>query len=171
MTTIVKRRILVVLIGAALALCALGGLQSYQQSRRRLETVSAETVLCRKLAASIGQLRQTGDAPVQADLPEEQLYQRMHEAAQTAGFDDGRAIRSIRPQPAHSVPGTVFLKKDVDLSLQGLTLEQVVRFLHDLSTDPQLKIAAITLHDPEGLGATTVWTADPVTLTYRLNSK
>jgi hypothetical protein len=170
MTAIMQRRILFISIAAALAFCAAFCGQSYRESRRRLETISAETILCRQLAVSIEQVRQSDDVPVQADLPQEQLYQRLHEAAQAAGFDDGSAIRSIHPQPAHPMRGGSFQEKDVELSLQGLTLEQVVRFLHHLCTaNPQLKIAAITLHEPKGLGAATVWTADPVTLTYRLN--
>jgi hypothetical protein len=143
--------------------------QTYGQSSRRLEATMEETEVCRQLSVSLAELRKAGDVPAQTEMPEDQLYRVIHEAAQAAGVDEGSAIRSIHPQPAHAVRGSSFQEKNVELSLQGLTLEQLVRFFHHLCTaNPQLHIAEIALHDPKGIGAATVWNVEPVTLTYRV---
>jgi hypothetical protein len=143
----------------------------YCQSRRQLQVVQVETVTCRRLAASIALLRQKADPAAVLEMPEDQLYHRLHEAAQAAGLQDDRVIRSIRPQPPRAVRGTSLEQKTVELSLEGLTLEQFVRFLYRLhAANPQLQITALTLHEPKGWGTAALWDVEPLVLNYQVRA-
>jgi hypothetical protein len=170
MTHALRQNVLSVLLVAALAFGALWAKQTYDQDRQQLESVAKETADCREIVASIHRLRGAA-IPVDTDMPEEQLYQCLHESARLAGVDDGQVIRSITPQPARLVRGSSVQQKDVDLQVQGMTMQQLVLFLHHLhAAHAQLQVSAMTLRDAKGLGLATLWNVEPLVLTYQIKA-
>jgi hypothetical protein len=160
-----------VLFGLLIVVLVLGTFwakQTCDLSRQRLRAAANETADCRVVVDSIHRLR-GASIPADADLPEEQLYQCFHESAQFAGFDDRSVIRSISPQPARSMRGSSLRQQDVNLDLQGMTMEQLVRFLQHLhSTHSQLQVSAMKLREPKGLGPAALWDVQPLVLSYQI---
>jgi hypothetical protein len=74
---------------------------------------------------------------------------------------------SIRPQLPQRIAGTAWQQTNVEVAIDGLTLAQLVQFLHQLDAlDPDMNIVAMTLLEPRGDGAAAGWTVDPLVLGY-----
>lgn len=170
MTATMRQSILLVLLVILLLYGAFWAWDCRDQSRRRWAAALAETETCRQLSASIQQLRRGETLADQTPMAEDQLYQDIHQAAQSAGMDEQKVIRRITPQSARaSSAGSQ--QKTVELSLQGLTLVQLTTFAHHIhASNPRLQVTAMTIHEPKGLGSDCLWNVEPLVLSYRISA-
>ena len=114
------------------------------------------------MAAALEALRQGSSTIASTDLPEDQLLQLIPDAARAVGLPTEQVIRSIRPQTSSRASAE---SKTVEVGMEGLTLDQLVRYLHYLrSNNQQFQITAMTLSEPKGLGSATLWRVEPLVL-------
>ena len=161
-----RTKFLVVLLIAA-GLAAIFGF-SWEDKRREAAAASVQDLAtCRQKIADLVKwdVGPSSDAPLTADNPE--LNRRLHTAAVDAGVPD--ALASIDPGQPHQLKDTDYDETLVFLRLNGVTLRQLVTFLHQLSArDASIRTKSVELGIPAGQSPDSsgdTWTAD-VTLAF-----
>lgn len=143
-------------------------LSSYQEARRRLSVVLAETARCQTIADELKRQRESAGAST-VSAADDPFNRRFYQAASDAGLSPQQAIRAVRPLPPQREGKGNYGYKSVELTLDGLTMEQLVRFMHRLqSTDSRLQLASLMLHDPEGSGSGAQWSVQPLVVRQRV---
>ena len=142
---------------------------SLNQSRQRFHATTSQTEDCRQLAKAIAKITPSTSPSAKIEITEDQFVALIHQLFKQAGLDEQRMLRSMRPQPGGVSRDGNQGQKSVELSLEGITLQQFAGFLNDLYTaNPSIEIAAINLQEPNGMGPQTLWRVDPLVLSYRV---
>jgi len=139
----------------------------YAESRRRLATAASDMQLCRQYAADLLHIRTSSPDGASRLLSADRqaLSQRLYRIVQTCGMSPDSVIQSLRADAPRSIAGANSQVNTIELSLHGLTLEQLAKLLHQLQTDePQLMLTGLTLAEPSGFGAGALWNIEPLVL-------
>lgn len=165
-----RRRLIFWTAGTNLLLLAsaLWSWDYYTESRRRLAAAASDTQLCRDYAADLLHVRTflPDGASRLLSTDRQALSQRLYRIVQTCGMSPDSVIQSLRADSPRSIPGASGQVNTIEWSLNGLTLEQLARLLHQLETDePQLMLTGLTLSNPRGVGTSSVWNVEPLVLT------
>jgi type II secretory pathway pseudopilin PulG len=156
-----KTKLLIALIIAA----GLAALIGYSWENRQHEAAAAsvdDLAVCRQKITELAQwgIGSGSNAPLTAD--DSELNRRLHAAAADAGMTD--ALASIDPGQPHPLMDTEYDETLIFLRANGVTIRQLVEFLHKLSLqDASLRTKSIELGIPTGQPAGSpgdTWTAD-----------
>jgi hypothetical protein len=161
-----KRTKLLIALVIAAGLAASFG---YSWEGKRHDAAAAslqDLVVCQQKIADLVKwdVGPSSDAPLTADNPE--LIRRLRTAATEAGVPD--ALASIDPGQPHQLKDTDYSETLVFVRLNGVTVRQLVTFLHELSArDASVRAKSVELGMPPGQApdAGDTWTGD-VTLAF-----
>jgi hypothetical protein len=156
-----RTKLLTALLVAAILAAIFG--YSWEGKRHDAAAASVEDLTtCRARIADLAKwnVGPGNDAPLTEDNAE--LNRRLHTAAADAGVPD--ALASIDPGQPHPLKDTEYNETLVFLRLNGVTLRQLVEFLHGLSAhDASIRTKSIELGVPSGQSPDApgdTWTAD-----------
>ncbi len=136
-------------------------------SDRRSAAIGAATDLadCRRLATQIQQLGRQPALAGSGEMQLNELTRRIERSAKSAQIQPDSLIR-ISPDPASRVGNTAYKKKSTQVLFRGVTLRQIMTFLHTVAaqdTGPQT--TRVRLVAPHSDDAGDRWTVE-TTLTY-----
>jgi hypothetical protein len=157
----------IVLAGVMLVLLAAAAAWSVQwmvEQRGRARAASENLARCKQLADAIRALRNRPAVASAEAMGIQELGQRIEAACKQAKFE-GAALEGVFPQSARRVGDSPYLVKPTALALRGVTLTQLVTFLHHLTDGSGLSVRDVRLRTPHGEAAHTVWDAE-ATVTY-----
>jgi hypothetical protein len=103
----------------------------------------------------------------------QEVSRRLNTAAAVAGIPD--KLKDVDPKnPPVRLGNTDYIEQPVILRFEGITLQQLTRYLHELaSSDPGSRAKSVELSPPEAptaAGAGELWTAD-VSIAYLTRQK
>ncbi|MFO8014764.1 MAG: hypothetical protein R6X20_15830 [Phycisphaerae bacterium] len=156
-----------VLAGVMVVLLAGGaakGLHYMMTQRGRARQAADALASCRDLARDIRALRDKPAVASAEAMGIQELGRRIETACRQAGFE-GAALEGVFPQSARRVGESPYLLKPTALALRGVTLPQLVTFLHHLTNGSGLDVRDIRLQTPHGDAPPSVWDAE-ATVTY-----
>lgn len=153
----------------ALAAAAIYGYSLLAKAKRRAMD-AAEDLRATRHAADL--IKASRDTPALVGLHEIEhleLSRGIESAAQSAGIAAGE-IDSIDPSPPRQLGNSPYKEKPTEVRLRQATLQQLITFLHRLSTGPAgLTVKNLRLAAPHELDKPDLWKVE-VTLTYLLYS-
>lgn len=124
-----------------------------------------ETRDCHRLAAQINSLQSQPAQAGSAELQVTELTRGIEQSANQAQIQLDHLIR-IWPQPAARINDSPYKAKSTQVLLKGVSLPQVVRFLHALETqDAGPRTTRLRLKAPDNQDAVGTWTVE-ATLTH-----
>jgi hypothetical protein len=129
------------------AIEAAGNAKTCQEFSRRIIELKKKPELISGRMSSTAQIAQSVEAAmVQAEIPAEKLVR-------------------IEPRSAKRFEKTPFLEQPSHLEFRDVTMEQLIRFLHALSTQNRLETTDLRLHGPRSVASETgpeIWNAELV---------
>lgn len=167
--TATRRLIYLSVLTLLVLAAALWQLQTWVDGARQ-EAIEAgqSAAATQKLIKQIKDLSHTPTVAEQRQVEQPQLVGRIEAAAREVPLPD-RAVYRIDPEGSRRLADSDYEEHPVLVQIDSVTLEQLVRFLHKLSTDttqtPQLHVRHIELDAPRGQDTGHTWQAD-VTLSY-----
>lgn len=124
---------------------------------------------CKRVADEIETLRQRPATSTLETQSVSELSKRMEEAMKFAQLPAACLIR-VDPQAARRVANTEFKQQSTSLELRGVTLKQLIQFLHKLeSSQAGLQTSSLHLAAPQRPAADTsaeTWTAQVVLTSF-----
>lgn len=157
---LVLASVMVVLLAAA----ATWGTHWMMGQRNRARAASDDLTRCRDLARDIRVLRDKPAVASAEAMGIKELGRRIEAACSQAGFE-GAALEGVFPQSARRLGDSPYLVKPTALALRGVTLPQLVTFLHHLTGGSGLSVRDVRLQTPHGDAPPTAWDAE-ATVTY-----
>ena len=131
-----------------------------QESRDAAAATSRDLSDCRRLAADIRRLRQQPAVASGRELQVAELAQRIERAAVDAGVSP-QAIVRIAPESARRLSETPYRERPTRVDLRGVSLRQLVGFLHRLSAaGPDLQARHLRVSAPRTSGASALWNVE-----------
>lgn len=162
------------LILALLTLLTAGGaaLSYARMDRAKDDALASERDLnaVRRDLADIAAAAGNGAATTASKLDTSEADRRVRQAAAVAGLSEKLQARLTDTLDPRRLGNSEYSEKPVILRFEGVTLQQVLTFLHTLSTnDPGCRSVGIELSPSEGTtsGTAETWTAD-LTVAYLL---
>lgn len=150
-----------------LSLGALGAwsLGQLRANRQAAAAAAADLAVCQDAATNINNLRRKPSLAGSEEMQLTELARLIEQAARTAQMSMDSLVR-IWPEQARRVADTVYKEKPTHVLLRGVTLRQLIAFLHTLTDgDSGLRVKHIRLVTPRGDDAGSRWTAE-ATVTY-----
>ena len=170
------------LVGVLLVLLALAALWSfgfYADAAAAAHHAAIETGRSADAARQIHALRRRPTLDGVHELDDAQLGALLADAAQQTGLTPGRVIRDVRRAGRDRV-AEVYWRVRTTVRLDGVTLEELIRFAHALVTEnPGLSVESLNLtvasggasggasrSGDESGGGEARWAAEPLELSY-----
>lgn len=157
-------------------LCVLGWSWGYcAQQRGAALTAAQDAATCQRLAQQIQSLRQRPSIAGSEQLQTTELARRIEQAARAAGIDVAASLVRIVPETPQRIGEGPYLQAPTSVTLRGLSLQQVLSVLHQLSsTDAALSTRDLRLSAPregsdEASGAVERWDVE-LTICYLIYS-
>lgn len=158
------------LLGLAFALTVLLAAWTYSRvGEARDAAIAANDDLneCRDLVERMSAVRDRSSA-ASSSTREGDINQHIYTAASDAGLEP--QVMSVEPGQPQRVQGTDYTELPVPLEIELVTLEDLVKFLHKLSTeDPAVRVRSISLAPPSEGDTSENWEAS-VTLAYLMRA-
>lgn len=165
MKTIPRQNILAAVLTVALIGMAGWSFGQLRSGRAAAETAARSLSDCEAIASQIRSLTERPAAAAAAELQVSLLTKGIERAAQSARLSPQSLVR-ISPQPLRRLADTAYQEKPTQLELRGLSLQQLMAFIHILSTDGSgLRVSALRVAAPRGQEESELWDAQ-ATLTY-----
>jgi hypothetical protein len=163
---------------SAMALVAAAGLLALDlwaycaldQRRETAGQLTADLVACRQLEARINALKEQPPLAFLGSTQTLSLGRQLDAAASSAGIPAVNIVR-VEPAAAHRLGETAYWEEPTNVSLRAVTLEQLTRFLHQLSSkDSRIHVRDLHLGaTPEEQGER--WTAEVTLANYLYTPK
>lgn len=165
MNELKRQRILVSVLVGLLCVTAYWNHGRLRQSQAAVMSGRESLQDCRDAAQTIRMLRRRPAMAGSQEMQLTEITRRIEQAVQTAGAS-ANDIMLIRSQPPRRVEDTVYKEKPTQVTLRQVTLQEVVRFLHELTGDDSgLRAGNLRLTAPRDQQTGDTWSVE-VTLTY-----
>jgi hypothetical protein len=152
--------ILVVLMACLLAGWTLWSYRYMTLRRKAASNAQADVAECDRLAARIADICRLPTVAADHEKFSGEITSIIEAAAKSASVPTGR-LEDIIPQPPRRVGDTVYKEKPTQVTLKGITLEQLVRLGHGvLSGKQHLNIKWINLDAPGVDDTSNFWTVE-----------
>lgn len=165
-----RQIVLIAVLVGLLLVAAVWSLAVYRGASERLRSAQDDRRAVAALAAQIQSLRRRPTLEGAEQMGQTQLTAIVQRSASAAGFNAESVIQSVSPQPDRRIPNSPYQQRSTQLRLQGVTLEQITRFLHDLTVrNPGLRVESLQLSSPggdEAEGPEAMWNVDPLVVSF-----
>lgn len=149
----------------AAAVAAGWSLHRLHQKRGAALAAVADRAECLQLCAQIRRLRERPSMAGAAEMQLNELAALIERAADAAGLPR-RQLTRIWPQPARRIGDGPYREKPTQILLRDATLEQAVRFMHEIETSNRvLNVSAVRLSVPRDEARRGAWSVE-LTLSY-----
>jgi type II secretory pathway pseudopilin PulG len=148
---------------AGLALTASWAHMRYTESRRSAERAAENLTACQELARSIRHLKRKPTIADNKELEVNKLTRRIQKAVRSAGASRSSIVQ-IDPQPARRLRDTAYKEKPTRLTLQELSMRELLDALDTLTEGASLRVERVRMSPPQR-GLAHNWDAE-VTVAY-----
>lgn len=159
-----KRQAMLVTLMLVLLLLATSWSVNWMVEQRAAAKSAAEDLaFCRDLAAPIERLRGNATIAKSSEMAVQELGARIESATKQAQMGSA-SLEGVFPQAARRVGDSPYLRKPTTLTLRGVTLGQLVTFLHHVVDQSELNVDELRIQAPRE-NAAVLWDAE-ATVTY-----